>query len=142
MVETEAKESGAGGQEEVKKMDLDQEVSNKDFEEVIDEAGKVLFSCTHCQYKNPTVANTKKHITSCHVKPKTAKRSTTEVVDHEVKRNKDKKSVLDDKEEEGDADVFPATQEDDDKMFRDLEILIASKKKIMKVKPLLSFTAL
>ena len=98
MGETDAKEAGAGGTEDVKKMDVDQEVTNKDYEEVKDEDGKVHFACTHCPYKNPTVANTKKHITSCHVKPKTAKRSTTDVVDHDVKRKKDKKSVPDDKE--------------------------------------------
>ena len=88
MVETESKEVGAGAPEDVKKMDVDLEVTNKDFEEVKDEDGKVLFSCVHCPYKNPTVGNTKKHITSCHVKPKTAKRSTTDTVDHDVKRKK------------------------------------------------------
>ena len=91
MVETEPKEVGAGVPEDVKKMDVDLEVTNKDFEEVKDEDGKVLFSCVHCPYKNPTVANTKKHITACHVKPKTAKRSTTDPADHDVKRKKDKK---------------------------------------------------
>ena len=100
--------------------------------EVKGEDGKVVFSCIHCQYINQDVANTKRHITSCHVKPKTAKRSTTDVVDQDNKRKKDRKSVPDDKKEEGDGDVFPPTQEDEDKMFRDLETLIASTKEEMK----------
>ena len=129
MVETDNKEAGAGVPEDTKTMEVDPEVSNKDFQEGKDEDGKVHFSCTHCQYKNQDAANTKRHITSCHVKPKTAKRSTADVVDQDVKRKKDKKSVPDDKTEEGDGNVFPPTQEDDDLMFKELESLIASTKK-------------
>ena len=142
MVETvESKEVGEGVPEDVKKMDVDLEVTNKDFEEVKDEEGKVLFSCVHCPYKNPTIANTKKHITACHVKPKTAKRSTTDTGDHDVKRKKDKKSVPDDENEDGDAEVFPATQEDEDEMFRELEALIDSTKEDEKEESIIVFNS-